>query len=131
MHGVTLDGAGSNAHDAGMAVGQAIRAARARAALTQEQLAARLEDVRQADISYWERGARPIELQAIPKIEAALGLRRGELLLAAGLVEPEGVERAILADPGLDPLRKSLLVETYRGFLRTTKELGKKLGTVN
>lgn len=98
-----------------MRIGNAIRDARG--ARSQEQLAADLGH-RQGTISRWERGAETPDVESLTRIEAALGLRRGELLLAAGLVEPEGVEREILADPGLDPLSKSLLVETYRGFLR-------------
>lgn len=76
------------------ALGAAIR--RARAESSQEDLGIRL-GVPQTTISRWERGTVDLGVETIRALEEALGLARGELLIAGGFVAdvPEGEGREI------------------------------------
>ena len=125
-----VDSRSSGPDDLAVNIGAAIRASRG--AMSQATLG-RSVGVRQATISRWERGGgdKPTVAQLL-RIEEALDLQRGALFVAAGLVTAgaiEGVERAILGDPGLDARSRQLLVAVYRAFLNAQDSPVDKAGT--
>lgn len=84
-------------------IGAALRRVRLAAGFTQEQLAGALATT-QPTVSRWEHADDPTvpTLDDVARIEAVLGLRRGELLIAAGCVEVDDIAAAIAADPDID-----------------------------
>jgi len=105
--------------DLARALGIGIRAARKRAgARTQADLGDRV-GVTQGTVSRWELGELP-DLDQLVAIENALGLARGELLVAAGYAPATTpVAEAIRADTTLaDDIDREAMLELYR-VLRT------------
>ena len=97
---------------------RALRQARARANLTQEELARRLR-VTQGHVSRWESGRVP-KLDVLARIETeGLGLVPGDLLRRAGFVrDPSTTEEAILSDPHLQDEDKALIIDVLRAAIR-------------
>jgi transcriptional regulator with XRE-family HTH domain len=92
--------------------------ARRAAGRTQGWLAAEIETDQQT-LSDYERGRTRIPLHVVGKIERALNLGKGELLLRAGLVSREAVpaetstESAIRQDPALDDVAREVMLHVY------------------
>jgi transcriptional regulator with XRE-family HTH domain len=102
--------------DAGTSLGSAIR--NARGALSQPQLRHRLAErgvsVNQTTVSKWERGTTAPALDTIRAIEEVLGLHRGWILIAAGLVElPQTARQAIEADSALTADTRAVVLAAY------------------
>ena len=95
-------------------IGEAIRRLRAEANVSQTALAAAL-DTSQTQISRWELGRATPNLEQISDIEKALELRRGEVLIAAGYVDPKigDVEQAIMGDRRIGSQDRKLLIGVY------------------
>lgn len=98
-----------------MEIGAALRRLRARKA-TQEVIA-ELVGVKQGTVSQWEAGRSAPTFEQMHLIEEHLGLDRGSILVAAGLVTVAGVEAAVLADPELEPDDRELVLSLYRGVV--------------
>lgn len=106
-------------------IGEAIKAARKAAGMTQDELyEAVIADggaetvVKQSVISRWENGHRRVQLEDIMTLERSLGLPRGRLLIEAGYVEGiETVDQAIAADRALDESAKESLRNAYAGLM--------------
>lgn len=101
------------------AIGKAIQAARkTHPKLNTQTKLAEAVGVEQTRISYWELGKNRVPLESLVGLETVLGLRRGELLIRAGIVELDpayDVESAIAADPHLAEPTKALILAFYRG----------------
>lgn len=98
---------------------------RARGTMRQQDLAdaAGIPDPERPDqtrVSAYELGRGRIPLDAVCRIEEALEMDRGELLVKAGVVSPSsvpvltGTESAIGADAALDDSAKEMLLGVYR-----------------
>ncbi|HVT77940.1 MAG TPA: helix-turn-helix transcriptional regulator [Acidimicrobiales bacterium] len=106
------------------ATGRVLRRLRHEAALTQLALATRLGWA-QTKVSSLELGQMELTLEMGRALEDALGLERGALWVACGIVELDGidVETALLADPALDDVGRSAMVELYRGLVKASRQL--------
>jgi transcriptional regulator with XRE-family HTH domain len=93
------------AHNASVALGQALRAMRKESGLSQEAVAA-LIDVPQNYISRWETAAWTLPLTEANRIEAALGRPKGYVLVHAGYVD-EALLRADAAMENMERRRPS------------------------
>lgn len=105
------------------ALARALRELRVAAALSQTAVAQRV-GVPQEAVSAWER-ARPIPIGHIPALEVALGVAPGMLLRRAGLCGPangQSTRDAILADPALDEAVRPIVVATYDGARKASRE---------
>ncbi len=103
-------------------IAAAIRSIRKQQGLSQEGLAAAItasgRPTKQSDVSYWETGKRVPDLGDVSAIERGLGVPRGRVLLAAGLVEEvASVESAVAADASLAEEFKGDVIKVYRAFL--------------
>lgn len=107
-----LDSPSESDQPASVDIGRAIRRLRAKKA-TQEAIADLL-GVTQGTVSQWETGRSHPSFRQMQTIERHLGLGRGSILVAAGLVEVGGIEAAILADDSLDENELDLLLRVYR-----------------
>jgi transcriptional regulator with XRE-family HTH domain len=105
----------------GDALGAAISGARRRAGTRQVDLGPRI-GVTQATVSRWEQGELP-SLDQVVAIEDALGLARGELLVAAGYAPATApLAEAIRADTTLaDDIDREAMLELYRVLRTRTK----------
>ena len=105
-----------------VALGAAIRRARRNHDLTQIQLSA-LIGVEQTRLSRWELGKVAPDLFERVDLERALGLRTGDLLIDAGLLDlpAQDTERAIRADPDLDDNSRAVMLDFYRSALEMTR----------
>ena len=101
--------------------GEALRAAREAAGLTQDDL----EDesgIPQSAISLFESGRRSPRLTEVVRLEDALGLTRGELLIAGGYVEVrDDLIRMIAASTQFDAVERELLTEIVKAFTRRAR----------
>lgn len=97
--------------------------AKARGKMRQQDLADRAGIADQTTLSDYERGRSRIPLDVLAAIEQALDLRRGELLVRAGIVAADiaptstGTEAAITSDPELDDVGRELLLNVLE-FVR-------------
>jgi len=100
-------------------LGAAIRRARLNAGFTQMQLSAAVS-VEQTRLSRWELGKSTPGVLDLVELELALGLRRGDLFIAAGLIDlpPMDAERALQTDPNLDEDSRAVLLRFYRAALQ-------------
>jgi len=100
-------------------LGAAIRRARLNAGLTQMQLSAAVS-VEQTRLSRWELGKSTPGVLELIELELALGLRRGDLFISAGLIDlpPMDAERALQTDPNLDEDSRAVLLRFYRAALQ-------------
>lgn len=107
-------------------LGPTIRQARQDARLTQVQLAGAL-GVEQTRLSRWELSKSTPGLLDVVRIEDALELRRGDLLIRAGLVELPvlDAERAIEADPVIADESRSVLLHYYRASVEVASGPGR------
>lgn len=101
------------------AIGAALKQLRQPTGVGQVELAARL-DIDQTTVSRWERGLDAIPAYRIVQVEDALGLSRGVLWAAAGLMGLTAVEQAIYADAGLTAAEKQLVAAAYETFRKST-----------
>lgn len=92
----------------------AIKQAREDAELTQEDVAARLR-VTQSMVGRWEKGSEPM-LDVIARLEAIFGLRKGDLLRAAGYVADSMSVVQAVEFSTLDPKSRRVLLATYRSL---------------
>lgn len=107
-------------------IGTALRAARKARGVTQTQLAAAI-GIDQARPSEWERGKSIPSIAQVAAAERALGLARGGLFVAAGLVDVgAGVEGAILADEHLPEADREVLLRFYQGATRHLDGSGRR-----
>ena len=76
--------------------------------------------VEQTRLSRWELGKSMVGVLELIDLELALGLRRGDLFIAAGLIDlpPMDAERALQADPDLDEDSRAVLLRFYRAALQ-------------
>jgi len=106
--------------------GAGLRRARRAAHLTQEELAARLAELgapeTQASVSRWENGGG-CDVSLVPVIDEALGVRRGTVLVAAGYVEVDGVEAALLATDELAREEADVVLGVYRWQVERRRNL--------
>lgn len=95
------------------ALGQALRDARTRAGLRNQDLLAELLGTTQQTVSRYENGDLTT-LDDVVAIEDALGLGRGALLVAAGYV-PEDIDvlDLIRRDLSITENRRELIIEVY------------------
>jgi transcriptional regulator with XRE-family HTH domain len=107
--------------NAPVAIGRALRQLRGQT--TQVQLAKALGTT-QASVSRWESDKDPSvpSFDEMHAIERHLKAPRGALLVAAGLVEVDGVEAALLADPDLEPGERDLVLDVYRLGIQRSAE---------
>lgn len=87
-----------------------------RSGWTRAELAAAL-DVDQSTAGRWTREITPT-VDQIADIEYNLRLKPGTILIAAGYVEVEGAEAAILAAPDLEPDDRDALLRMYNAIRR-------------
>lgn len=93
-------------------LGQTLRELRRSVSLSQVDLAKAL-DVDQTAVSSWELGKIAFPCLLIPRIERVLGLPRGSVYAAAGLLTLSSVPAAIYADDRLDPKSKAAMIAVY------------------
>lgn len=101
---------------ASVELGRALRRLRGR--ISQARIADAL-GITQATVSRWESDTEP-EIPSpdqIMRIEETLGLSRGAIYIAAGLVEVTPFEAALLADPNIDNASRAILLDGYRGVV--------------
>ena len=105
-----------------VALGAAIRRERRNHDLTQMQLSA-LIGVEQTRLSRWELGKVAPDLFECVDLERALGLRNGDLLIDAGLLDlaAQDTQRAIRADPDLDENCRAVMLDFYRSAVEMTR----------
>lgn len=105
-------------------LGRAIERHRKARAMSQEALEA-ASGVSQSSISQWQRGRRGVpNVNHVARLEEALGLRPGTLLIEAGFVEmPTTTVEMIRADKALSPERREDLVAMYRVQAARSSEL--------
>lgn len=109
--------------DVNAAIGRALKHLRAPTGVGQVELADRL-GIDQTTVSRWERGLDAFPAYRVVQIEDALGLARGALWSAAGLMGLTSVETAIYADPGLGAMEQRTLVATYQALRNVPKRGG-------
>lgn len=112
-----VDKVAPEAQPALMRLGKALRQARLEGGVTQRALAD-LADLQQPTISRWEKGERLPSLEELWRVEDALGLTRGTVLIRAGLVGVDSVEHAIAGEQGLTDEGKAFLLNAYRAALK-------------
>jgi transcriptional regulator with XRE-family HTH domain len=97
--------------EVGRRLGEAIVRTRKALGLTGTDLAARI-GIDQSSVSDYERGVAAISVATMLRLDAALALPQGGLLVAAGLVNPDVISTdlrtALLAHPDED-VRKTLM----------------------
>lgn len=94
-------------------VGQAIRAERQAARITQEELAERVE-VDQSTISGWERATGLVGIDQIAAVEQALGIPAGTVLRRARYLPEIDTVWAIQSDPAISAETRRVLSDVYR-----------------
>lgn len=113
MYGVGVDAGSEHRETADVPrISQALRIER-EGRITQGELARRL-GVPQNYVSRWETGARPIKLDDLERIEAAVEIPKGTILRRAGYVDdPTDTRTMIAGDPTLAPPERSDLLALY------------------
>lgn len=92
-------------------LGRALKAAREEAGMSAQQLADQL-GVTDLTVYRWESGGRRIDLDVLQRIHGVLGLRKGELLRAAGVVD----EGRLVDLDALPPELRRVFVTLLRDF---------------
>lgn len=104
-------------------LGQALRRHREARGLSQERLSA-ATGISQSNFSNWERADRNMipSVEDIAKIERALGLTPGALLIEAGYVElPTSTLTMLEVDPDLAPERREIVADLYRAQVERSR----------
>lgn len=108
-------------------LGDAIRAARKHAGLTQAELGKAIGGVPQKALSRWENGLAGVDFDIIFDIEHALGLEAGTLLAEAGYVarppKTRNVRRQLQTDPAVDPVLRPGLIGHYDTAIEATAKM--------
>ena len=124
-----VDKATKTAQPAVMRLGMALKAARTAAGLTQPELAA-ASAVSQSSLSRTEAGKHDPTVTEVARLEAALHLTQGTLLVKGGFVSGlSEVDHAIAADPALSEREREWLTAAYRSALlasRPPKRAGRR-----
>jgi transcriptional regulator with XRE-family HTH domain len=126
---VPVDKAAKEAQPAVMRLGIALRAARLAAGLSQPELAAASE-VSQSSLSRTEAGKHDPTVTEVARMESALQLTSGTLLVKGGFVSGlADVDHAIAVDPALSDREREWLTAAYRSALvasRPQKQVGRR-----
>lgn len=106
-------------------LGEALRAARAAAGLTQEGIAAAMSArglvTDQSQVSRWEKGTWVPSFEQLAILEDCLHLPRGYVLARLGFITATDVEKAIAADSKLSDALRQELLDAYRTALRLSR----------
>ena len=126
MYGVGVDAGSEHRETADVPrISQALRIER-EGRITQGELARRL-GVPQNYVSRWETGARPIKLDDLERIEAAVEIPKGTILRRAGYVDdPTDARTMIAGDPRLNPPERSAVLLAYDGAVAATAAITAK-----
>lgn len=118
MQRVPVDSRRVKPDNAPVTVGRTIKRLREAAGVSQEALGAAL-GIDQTGVGKIESGQRALTVERLLRIEDALGLDRGAIVLDAGLVPGAGtVEAAVLSDRGLTPVMRRSLLVFYRSAVK-------------
>lgn len=116
-----VDKATETAQPAVMRLGMALRAARLAAGLSQPELAAASE-VSQSSLSRTEAGKHDPTVTEVARLESALQLTKGTLLVKGGFVTGlDAVDHAIAVDPALSDREREWLTAAYRSALAASR----------